>query len=119
MDKKRGRELRRVDWQTVGGQVRENEQVLAEKTILETAQRIMKEVEDGSIGTDQIPLSHLYFTAPLENATGCDLVKSCGYKQTEVSPQTGLSQQCPQREHTHTHTKEASFLRVHVLSYIH
>lgn len=51
MDKKRGREIRRVGWQTVGGQVRENEQVLVEKK-LETAQRIMKEVEDDSIRID-------------------------------------------------------------------
>lgn len=70
----------------------------------------MKEVEDDSIRIDQLPLSNLYFRAPLKNATGCDLFNSSGYKQTE---RFHLRMGCPHKDpkartharitHTHIH----------------
>lgn len=107
MDKKKGREIRRAGLQRVRGQVRKNEQVLVKKK-LESAQRIMKEVEDDSIRIDQLPLCNLYFRAPLKNATGCDLFNSSGYKQTErFHLRLGCPTKVPkERTGTHTHKQQ-------------
>lgn len=80
------------------------------KKKLESAQRIMKEIEDDSIRIDQLPLCNLYFREPLKNATGCDLFNSSGYKQTErFHLRLGCPTKVPkERTGTHTHTNSSS-----------